>query len=119
MKETSIDTYMGSIKIDRDVLAGYAGAIATECFGIVGMAGVNVKDNLVQLLRKESMTRGINISVHNNKIDVDFHVIVSYGVSIVAVCEVLIESVKYKLQQYTGMQVDKVNVYVEGVKVID
>ncbi|MFI3237476.1 MAG: Asp23/Gls24 family envelope stress response protein [Lachnospiraceae bacterium] len=119
MKNTSFDTHMGSIKIDKDVLAQYAGIIATECFGIVGMASVNVKDGIVQLLKKESMTRGIIVSVDNNKLSVDFHVIVGYGVSIAAVSDVLMETVKYKLEDYTGMQVDKVNVFVEGVRVID
>ena len=119
MKNTSIDTHMGSIKIDKDVLARYAGIIATECYGIVGMASINVKDGIVQLLKKESMTRGINISVNNNMLAVSFHVIVSYGVSIEAVSDVLISTVKYKLEQYTGMKVEKIDVYVEGIKVID
>ena len=119
MKKSSIDTQLGDIKIDKDVLAQYAGAIAMECFGIVGMASVNVKDGLVQLLKKDSMTRGIAVSVKNHKLNLDFHVIISYGVNIAAVSDVLVETVKYKLEQFTGMQVDKINVYIEGVKVID
>ena len=119
MKKSSIDTQLGNIKIDKDVLAQYAGAIAMECFGIVGMASVNVKDGLVQLLKKDSMTRGIAVSVQNQKLNLDFHVIISYGVNIAAVSDVLVETVKYKLEQFTGMQVDKINVYIEGVKVID
>ena len=35
------------------------------------------------------------------------------------ISDVLVETVKYKLEQFTGMQVDKINVYIEGVKVID
>ena len=48
-----------------------------------------------------------------------FHVIVSYGVSISAVADNLIESVKYKVEEFTGMEVEKINIYVEGVRVID
>ena len=119
MKNSTIDTQMGNIKIDKDVLAQYAGAIAMECFGIVGMASVNVKDGLVHLLKKDSMTRGITVNVNNQKLNLDFHVIISYGVNIAAVSDVLVETVKYKLEQYTGMQVDKINVFIEGVRVID
>ena len=56
-----------------------------------------------------------------NEVDmaIDFHVIVSYGVSICAVADNLIESVKYKVEAFTGMEVDKINIYVEGVRVID
>jgi len=52
-------------------------------------------------------------------ISLDFHVIVAYGVSIQAVAENLIENVRYKVEEYTGMKVKDVNVYVEGVRVID
>ena len=42
MKGT-MDTHLGSIQIDNEVIAKYAGTIASECFGIVGMTSVNVK----------------------------------------------------------------------------
>ena len=61
MKASSMNTHMGSISIDNEVIAQYAGAVAMECFGIVGMANVNVKDGLVSLLKIDSMTRGINV----------------------------------------------------------
>ncbi len=50
---------------------------------------------------------------------IDFHVIVAYGVSISAVSDNLIETVKYKVEEFTGMEVDKINIFVEGVRVID
>ena len=91
-----------------------------ECFGIVGMAGVNVRDGVFSLLKKESMTRGITVSLTpEGKLTIDFHVIVSYGVNIPTVADNLIDSVKYKVEEFTGLEIEKMNVYVEGVKVID
>ena len=119
MKETSMNTHMGNVSIGNDVIAQYAGSIAMECFGIVGMAGINVKDGLVKLLKMESMTRGINVSIRNNKLTINFHVIVAYGVSILAVTDNLISNVKYKLEEFTGIEVAKINIFVEGVRVID
>lgn len=52
-------------------------------------------------------------------ISIDFHVIVSYGVSISTVADNLIENVKYKVEEFTGMAVEKINIFVEGVRVID
>ena len=43
----------------------------------------------------------------------------AYGVSISAVSENLIENVRYKVETFTGIPVDKVNIYVEGVRLID
>ena len=119
MKNSSMNTHMGSITIDKEVIGQYAGSVAVECFGIVGMAGVNVKDGLVKLLKMESMTRGIVVSMVNNKLVLDFHVIVAYGVSILAVSENLISNVKYKVEEFTGIEIEKINIFVEGVRVID
>lgn len=115
-----IDNKMGSIQIDPEVIAMYAGTTAVECFGIVGMAAaVSMKDGLVRLLKKESLTHGINVAIKDNALSIDFHVIVAYGVSISTVADNLIESVKYKVEEFTGMKVEKISIYVEGVRVID
>ena len=110
---------LGEIVIDQNVIALYAGMTAVECFGIVGMAAVSMKDGLVKLLKRESLTHGINVVIHEDHMSVDFHVIEAYGVSICAVADNLIENVKYKVEEFTGMEVDKINIYVEGVRVID
>ena len=115
-----IETELGTIVIDNEVIATYAGSVAVECFGIVGMAAVNMKDGLVKLLKKDYLTHGINVKVdEENKIIIDFHVIVSYGVSIYTVSENLMDTVKYKVEEFTGMKIEKINIYVEGVRVID
>ena len=59
------------------------------------------------------------ICAENNLIEIDFHVIISYGVSIAAVADNLIENVKYKVSEFTGLEIKKINIYVEGVRVID
>jgi uncharacterized alkaline shock family protein YloU len=115
-----MDTQFGKIVIDEDVIATYAGSVAVECFGIVGMAAVNMKDGLVKLLKRDYLTHGINVRVdEENEITIDFHVIVSYGVSISTVTDNLISTVKYKVESFTGMKIKKINIYVEGVRVID
>ncbi len=120
MMNGQFDTQLGRVTIDHEVISTYAGSVAVECFGIVGMAAINVKDGLVKLLKRDYLTHGINVVVdENNKITIDFHVIVSYGVSIATVSDNLIETVKYKVETFTGMEIEKINIYVEGVRVID
>ncbi len=115
-----METRFGKVTIDLDVIKTYAGSVAVECFGIVGMAAVNMKDGLVRLLKKDYLRHGINVSVEEgNKITIDFHVIVSYGVSISTVSDNLIDTVRYKVEEFTGMEIRKINIYVEGVRVID
>ena len=120
MKGSSMNTHMGKIVVHNEVIAQYAGGVAVECFGIVGMAGVSVKDGLVKLLKMDSITRGITVTLNkNNKLILDFHVIVAYGVSILAVADNLISNVKYKVEEFTGIEIEKINIYVDGVRVID
>ena len=115
-----LNNELGKVSISSEVVAQYAGSTAVECFGIVGMAAVSMKDGLVKLLKGDSLTRGIKVEIDNdNKIGLDFHVIVSYGVSISTVADNLIENVKYKVSEFTGLEIKKINIYVEGVRVID
>ena len=115
-----INNKFGSIQINPEVIAKYAGSVAVECFGIVGMAAVNMKDGLVRLLKKESLTHGIQVEISDeNSLTLDFHVIVAYGVNILSVSDNLMNNVKYKVEEFTGMTVEKINIFVEGVRVID
>lgn len=115
-----IQNSLGTVSIDSEVVATCAGSVAVECFGIVGMAAVNMKDGLVKLLKRDYLHHGITVQItEENKITLDFHVIVSYGVSIAAVSDNLMNTVKYRIEEFTGLTVDKINIFVEGVRVID
>ena len=74
---------------------------------------------LVKLLKKDSLKHGINVIITDNKITLEFHVIVAYGVSISAVSDNLISNVKYRVEDFTGLTIEKINILVEGVRVID
>ncbi len=116
----SLSTDYGMITINPEVIAKYAGTVAVECFGIVGMAAVNMKDGLVRLLKRDSLTHGIQVMIsEENEINIDFHIIVAYGVSISAVTDNLVSNVRYKVEEFSGMTVKKINIYIEGVRVID
>ena len=114
-----VTTESGNVSIDMDVIARYAGISALDCFGVVGMAAVSMKDGISRLLKRENLAKGIDLFVKDGKLFFDFHVIVCYGVSIAAVAENLMHTVKYKVEEFTGMKVGAVNVFVEGVRVID
>ena len=78
-----------------------------------------MKDGLVKLLKRDNLKHGIDVTIEDNKIALEFHVIVAYGVSISAVTDNLISNVKYKVEEFTGMDIEKICILVEGVRVID
>ena len=119
MESGRLNSSLGEIEITPDVIAQYAGGQALECFGIVGMAAQSVKDGVMRILKKDSLKKGVGVTIEDNVLSVDFHIIVAYGINIKTVADNLSENVRYKLEEFTGMKVDRINVYVEGVRVID
>ena len=114
-----VTTEYGEIKIENEVIAKYAGSAAVECFGVVGMASVNMKDGIVKLLKRDNIKHGVNVVVKDESLAIDLHIIVAYGVSISAVADNLISNVKYKVEEFTNMEVNKINVIVEGVRITE
>ena len=82
---------LGEVTISNNVISEIAGAVATKCYGVVGMASRNKKDGIVNLLRPDSMTKGISISIVNR--------------------------VRYTIENTVGIKVNRINVRVEGVRV--
>ena len=103
----------GEIIIENEVIAQYAGHAALECFGIVGMATISMKDGIAKLLKGDSISKGVNVVIgENNELSIDFHIIST-------VCDNLISTVQYSIEEMTGMKVKAINIFVEGVRVID
>lgn len=115
-----IKTKYGQIDISTDVIATIAGGAAVDCYGIVGMASKNqLKDGLTDILRKENFTRGVIVRKDGDEVHIDMYIIVSYGTKISEVAHNVQTKVKYTLDQTVGLAVDSVNIYVQGVKVIN
>ncbi len=106
----------GKISISDLAIAKVASHTTMESYGIVEMVSRRFTDSLSILFKKDSGGKGIKVTTADNRIYVDVYVIMKYGVSINAVAESLKEAVKYKVEGFTGMIVDTVNVNVIGVK---
>lgn len=108
---------MGEVTIANSVIADVAGAVAGKCYGVVGMASRNKKDGIVSLLKPDTITKGINVSIEDDGIVAELHIIVEYGVNIKTICQSIVNRVRYTLENLVGLKVKRVNVRVEGVRV--
>ncbi len=108
---------MGRIEISESVIAVIAGTAASECYGLVGMAARNVQDGIAELLGRENLERGINVTLHDGAVEIELHIMVEYGVKISEVAHNVMEQVKYAVENTCGLDVLQVNVHVEGVRV--
>ena len=108
----------GSVSVSVNVYHDIAGTAASNCFGVKGMAARSVKDGVYHLLRKESMSKGVNVTFHEDEsISIDLHIIVNNDVNLNAVGESIISQVSYEVEKYTGTKVQAVNVHVDSMMI--
>ena len=109
-------TDMGKINVSADVFTNLAGAAATNCFGVRGMAMRSVSDGLVHLLKIEAMGKGVHVTFNeDDTIAIELHIIVKNGVNIPVICRSIIQEVKYKVSVDTGVEVKSVDVFVDSI----
>jgi uncharacterized alkaline shock family protein YloU len=108
----------GNVNVSSSVYTDIAGTVATNCFGVKGMAALSVRDGMYRLLRKESMSKGVKVTLHeDDTISIDLHIIVDNGVNLTSVGESIISRVRYEVNKYTGTHVREVNVYIDSMMI--
>ena len=111
-----VQTEKGLIQISSEVFTNIAGAAATNCYGVKGMAVRSKTDGLVHLLRRESMSKGVRVLANEDgSIAIELHIIVDNGVNLTAVCRSIMSEVRYVVSKATGAEVRSVDVCVDSM----
>lgn len=113
----TINNKLGTIVIDDKVIATLAAESAQESYGIVGLVAQNTKDGLFELLKVENKTKGVNVRVEDNVVDIDLSVMLEFGVRISVVADNIIEKVKYNVESNTNLKVNSVNIIVQRIRI--
>ncbi len=107
----------GSIRITGAYLAALCGIAAQSCFGVAEMADANTGDTLKSLVFGKNYTdKGVRVVEVDNKLFIELHITVTYGLNISAIVKSIINKVRYTVEQATDLSVEEVNVVVENVK---
>lgn len=112
-------TDLGNIDISTDVIATICGGAATECYGVVGMASQKMMDGFYDLLGKDNYSKGIVVEEGQTGSIINLYIIVGYGVKISEIVYEVQKKVKYVLEKTLDIDVEAVNVYVQGIRVMD
>ena len=106
----------GKICITSEVFTYLAGDAATSCFGVKGMAGRSKEGGPLQLLRRESMSKGVEVKFNDDgSLSLELHIGVDHGVNMAAVSRSIMNEVSYKLSKSTGVPVKNVDVYIDTI----
>lgn len=106
----------GTISISSEVFTNIAGDAATRCFGVKGMVGKTKDSGLYQLLRRESMSKGVFVTYNEDStVSIALHIAVDQGVNLSALGESIIGEVSYKVSAATGVGVKCVDIYIDAM----
>ena len=107
---------MGRIRITGEVFSNLAGDAATSCFGVKGMVARGKDSGPLQLLRRESMSKGVEVHYNDDdSVSLELHIGVDQGDNIAAVSRSIMKEVGYKLSKATGIPVKSVDVFVDTI----
>lgn len=112
-----ISNEFGNICIDKEVIAIITSQAAMECYGVVGMSTKNKVNGLVELLKLENQSKGVNVELNEDLISIEIFVILEYGTKISVVANNIIERVKYSVEKKVGLKVSKIDINVQGIRV--
>lgn len=102
----TLEKVPGKVELSNTVLANLAAESISEISGIVGLYG-------------GKQTKGIKISQAEGHVSFDLHLILSYGADFSKVAELVKNKVKKDIEAITSYKVNKVNVFIDSVKITD
>lgn len=112
-----IENHLGTIEISQEYFSYLVGSAASSCYGVAGMVKSGAKQGLRSLVsRRAYADDGVRVHGDGDKLIVDLHIAVIYGMNISAIAKSIVNKVRYTVEEATGLEVRKVNVFVDGMK---
>lgn len=111
-----IENPNGAVEITHEYFSNLIGYAASSCYGVAGMAASNPAQGLLGMFGQEKIDRGVKVRKTGGELVIELHIIVTYGVNITAIVKSIIKKVRYTVEEATGLKVESVNVFVDGMK---
>jgi uncharacterized alkaline shock family protein YloU len=112
-----LENHLGLIEVSQEYFSEIIGNAVSSCYGVAGMANSNARQGLRALLRRRRVFEDQGVAVHKDgsALVVDLHIIVTYGLNISVIVRSIVNKVRYTVEEATGLEVSKVNVFVDGM----
>lgn len=108
-------TELGAIRVHNSVIAAIARLAALKVPGVVEMSG-SFAEGLASMVGKASFDRGIKVDMEDQKLNLDLHIVIAFGVRIPQVAWRIQNDVRKAIEDMTGKKVGLINVIVQGVR---
>jgi uncharacterized alkaline shock family protein YloU len=108
----SLTSPLGRISISNEAVTHIVGRVATEAYGVVGMAATPR-----ERLTRDRLRRGITVGgTAETGITIELSVVVEYGLNLAEVASTLRNRVRYEVERLTALTVADVEVRIQDVK---
>lgn len=112
-----MENHLGKINVAHSYFVNLVGSAVVDCYGVAAMGTAGLKQTFTEkLIKKPTLDKGITVRVRNDKMYIDIHIIVTYGTNITAIVRSIMHKVKYIVEEKTGFQVSRVNIYIDGMQ---
>ena len=106
---------IGNVKISEEVIGLLAEKAIKNIDGVIGLTS-NVVESLVAMVSRKTGVKGVSADIKNENVSITLHTVIRFGVRIPEIAWQIQENVKTVVESMTGLNVDKVNVCVDGVQ---
>jgi uncharacterized alkaline shock family protein YloU len=107
----------GKIEVSPKAISHLAYQAAIRSYGVVGLASSHARPGWAELLRREEVSKGVEVSFSDGKVVINLFVILEYGTRISEVARNIMSNVKFALESSLAVSVVQVNVTVQGIRV--
>jgi uncharacterized alkaline shock family protein YloU len=108
-------TDSGNIKISDEAISTITSIAAKSVDCVVDLDG-GTMGNFSEMIGVKDETKGVKVTMGADSVSIDINLIVAFGCDIADVAASVQETVRDHIEKMTGLNVDKVNVNVNSVK---
>ncbi|MCL2036896.1 MAG: Asp23/Gls24 family envelope stress response protein [Oscillospiraceae bacterium] len=113
-------THLGEITVTKQFLVELIGRTIISCFGVVEMNADGVRQTLIETLpflpKKSRIDKGVSFKVVRDKLYIELHITVMYGVNVSSVVKSIQHKIKFAVEEEIDIPVERVNIFVDGIK---
>lgn len=102
--------------VNASLIADEVKKTASECYGVVGLAGPNGISLIDHLLPAFFNRDGVEVIKTDNGYKVNIYIVAEYGTSFQVIAKNLCDAIKYNLLNTFGVKTDGIRVHIKGVR---
>lgn len=112
-----IENHLGTIEVSQEYFRYLVGNAVSGCYGVTAMVKSGPKQGLRSAFSRRTFADdGIRVRSEGDRLIVDLHISVMYGMNIAAIAKSIVNKVRYTVEEATGLEVKKVNVFIDDMK---